>query len=435
MRYSGSVEIHKDASDWTGHGHHTDDRYNDVILHVALAGRATTPARTTHSGRVLPLLILGLHPERGALLRQTGPPHNIPAAAEDALACSDVNELVSPGLILDWVSRLGGERLEKKSLRWSRRLNALLDDVRNHCGAHPGSVADRPPSRYARSDFVSPVLWDQALYEALMEGLGYAKNRLAFRTLARTIPLASLRRLGLDNMSDILAVLFGASRLLPDPRALNDPLAQGYAADLRDRWRARSYSFPSSPLGASDWLFFRLRPSNFPTARIAAFAHTLPMVFGPGFRGCLDILRSGETAERTAHCLRRVLIVRAGGFWRYRTSFYGPPAGNGSAIGRTRATELVINAVLPLSLSFAETFGDSGLRAAVHAVMTERFSSPAHRLLVRMREDLFRGRVAADTPLLYQGAIELHREYCVRLRCRECAVGAVCGFGQKACGR
>jgi hypothetical protein len=126
--------------------------------------------------------------------------------------------------------------------------------------------------------------------------------------------------------------------------------------------------------------------------------------------------------------LRSVLSVRAGGFWRYRTSFEGPPAGSGSAIGRVRAIELVVNAVLPLSLRFAETFGDGQLRTAVHSVMTERFASPAHMLLARVRADLFRGRVSADSPLLYQGAIELYGEYCMKLRCRECAVGAACGF-------
>ncbi|HOQ89093.1 MAG TPA: DUF2851 family protein, partial [Candidatus Hydrogenedentes bacterium] len=30
----GSVEIHRHAGGWTAHGHHTDPRYNDVILHV-----------------------------------------------------------------------------------------------------------------------------------------------------------------------------------------------------------------------------------------------------------------------------------------------------------------------------------------------------------------------------------------------------------------
>ncbi len=430
--YSGSVEIHRDAADWTGHGHHEDDRYNSVILHVAFSARGADPSHTTSSGRRLPVVLLGRSPGGGTLPRQIGPYLHSPAGGEHALPCSGVNEVIPGDLLLGWLSRLGTRRLERKSSRWGRRLTALLTEARDPGGAHTGAIADATGSGYGPSDFVSPVLWDQALYEAFMEGLGYAKNRQAFRTLAQTVTLASLRRIGLGNTGDVLAVLFGAAHLLPAPGALDDPLAQRYAAEVRYRWETLSHAIPSAPIHASDWLFFRLRPSNFPTARIAAFSHALPSIFRPGFRGCLDILRSGSSAERTMQRLRSVLIVRAGGFWRYRTSFDGPPAGGGSAIGRVRATELIVNAVLPLLVRFADTFGDTGLRHTVHGMMSDRFASPAHRLLTRLQADLFRGRVAADTPLLYQGAIELYGEYCVRLRCRECAVGAACGFRRRS---
>lgn len=426
--YSGSVEIHRDVSDWTGHRHHEDDRYNDVILHVALSARTSTTKNWTRSGRPLPVMLLGRHLDGGPLLRHArwSPPR--PADGEHALPCASVNELIPPDLLLGWLTRLGNERLARKSLRWGQRLTALLDEIRDPGGAHTGAIAGRTASRYTRGDFVSPVLWNQALYEALMEGLGYAKNRQAFRTLARTIRLASLRRLGLDNTDDVLAVLFGASHLLPEPRALEDPLVQRYAAELRHRWGALSCTFPSTPLHASDWLFFRLRPANFPTARIAAFAHAVPAIFRSGFHGCLDILRSATSVEGTARRLRNILIVRAGGVWRYRTSFEGSATGCGSAIGRGRATEMIVNAILPLSLRFADTFGDVALRNAVQGMLREGAAAPRHGLLSRMRADLVRGRCAVDSPLLTQGAIELYCTYCIRLRCRACAVGAACGF-------
>ena len=39
MVRSGDVELHLDAADWEGHGHHRDPAYNGTILHVALAGK------------------------------------------------------------------------------------------------------------------------------------------------------------------------------------------------------------------------------------------------------------------------------------------------------------------------------------------------------------------------------------------------------------
>ena len=261
-----------------------------------------------------------------------------------------------------------------------------------------------------------------------MEGLGYSKNRHAFRTLARTIPLVSLRRLGLDRTGDLLAVLLGAAQLLPVPRSLDDPLAQRYAAGLHDRWGQLKHAFPTVPLHPTEWLFFRLRPSNSPTARIAAFAHAMPHIFRSGFHGYLNLLRSGLPVERMMQQLRRVLSVRARGFWRYRTAFHGTAAGHGSAIGRARASELIINGVLPLSLHCADTFGDADLRRTIWAMISAQSATPLPRLLAVMHTDLFRGALPVDSPLLYQGAMELYHGYCARLRCRECTVGTACGF-------
>jgi hypothetical protein len=318
--------------------------------------------------------------------------------------------------------------MEEKSARWGRRLEALLDERRAREGPAVHTPAAGVHLHRTRSDYTSPVLWDQALYEGLMEGLGYSKNRAAFRTLARSVPLASLRRIGLGNTGDILAILFGASHLLPDAGTIEEPLARRYAAGLAGRWGELSHAFHPVPLRRSDWLFFRLRPPNFPTARLAAFAHAIPIVFGPGFRGCIDVLRAGTPPARTLRRLTSLLSVRAAGFWRYRTHFDAPAADRGSAIGRTRATELVINTVLPLSLRCANMFGDSVLRDGVGSLMTEPFACPAPRLMARLREDLLRGRVAVETPLLYQGAVGLFADHCTRLRCRACAVGEACGF-------
>ena len=36
LTWSGSIEMHLKSSDWSHHNHHTDDKYNNVILHAVV---------------------------------------------------------------------------------------------------------------------------------------------------------------------------------------------------------------------------------------------------------------------------------------------------------------------------------------------------------------------------------------------------------------
>ena len=55
-RVLGDVELHLRARDWLAHGHHTDRRYNDVILHIALD--ATSSFSPLADGRDVPIVSL-----------------------------------------------------------------------------------------------------------------------------------------------------------------------------------------------------------------------------------------------------------------------------------------------------------------------------------------------------------------------------------------
>src|SRR5690606_26513446 len=55
---TGDVEVHLRHADWRAHGHDTDSRYDEVLLHVVLDDAPpATPIRTA-SGRAVPTLLL-----------------------------------------------------------------------------------------------------------------------------------------------------------------------------------------------------------------------------------------------------------------------------------------------------------------------------------------------------------------------------------------
>jgi len=57
MVFRGDIEIHVRESDWRSHGHHTDPRYNGVVLHVVAAESEGRPAFKA-TGSTIPLLAL-----------------------------------------------------------------------------------------------------------------------------------------------------------------------------------------------------------------------------------------------------------------------------------------------------------------------------------------------------------------------------------------
>src|SRR5258706_3172195 len=49
-RLHGDVELYLRAANWRAHGHQRDPRYDDVVLHVVLAGSAPRPPSPPSSG-------------------------------------------------------------------------------------------------------------------------------------------------------------------------------------------------------------------------------------------------------------------------------------------------------------------------------------------------------------------------------------------------
>jgi hypothetical protein len=61
--FRGDVEIHVRESDWRAHGHHTDPRYNGVVLHVVASESDGRPALKA-TGASIPLLALNWNKPR-----------------------------------------------------------------------------------------------------------------------------------------------------------------------------------------------------------------------------------------------------------------------------------------------------------------------------------------------------------------------------------
>ena len=152
--YCGDIEVHPVASDWYNHGHHTDARYNKVILHVVTMKTGPDVSTRRQDGELVPVLnldhFLDTPSEQLAEEEQKSPPK---PGSERCCALRDE----SNSRILHVLESAGDERLAEKADRFSEE---RLSDS-----------------------------WNQIIYRGIAEALGYSKNQVPFRKLADQLPI------------------------------------------------------------------------------------------------------------------------------------------------------------------------------------------------------------------------------------------------------
>lgn len=380
--WHGDVEIHVTSGGWFEHRHHLDARYDSVVLHVALHADLWTGGLLRADGSPLPEVVL--YPHLGESLR--GLLHAFHTRPAEGLLCAEGWADVPDTVRHPYLAELAQERIRAKT------------------------------ARLATTYLHTPDL-EQILHERMFAGLGYAKNTEAMTLLARRVPLALVRQL--DDPLDIEALHLGAAGLLPAPADLlgADRLSADYTMDLMHRFDRLRLRFDVRSMPRTQWQFFRLRPPNFPPLRIAQ-ASALVAPGGPLRRDALGLLIEVTRAEEPATALRDVMRVRPGAFWDTHFRLEKATALRDPGIGQSRADALLINAIVPVLLLYAEQTGDPELDAALHEVL--RGMPPEKDEITRRFADL--GTRPKDA-LAAQGLHQLYRTRCAETRCLTCAIG------------
>ncbi|MFP4228584.1 MAG: DUF2851 family protein [Salinivenus sp.] len=381
MEWRGDVEVHLQSQGWFAHDHHTDPRYNRVVLHVTLRTDMWTGGLLRHDESPLPELVLAPHLDT-PLRKLLHAFHTRPDG--DALPCaSRWNEVPAP-LKLDWIDALADERLNEKQ-----------DRVETQSG--------RPLER--------------SLHERLFAGLGYSKNDDPMSVLAERLPPDLIR--SLPSTRDREALHFGVAGLLPAPGDLleADRPTADYAMDLRHRYRRLQVRFNIPEMKDTAWTFFRLRPNNFPPLRIAQavawYEDGALLSEDP-----LPRLRNGLQSDAPARALREGLAAEPPPFWRTHYRLTKPAAEHNPTLGTSRRETLLVNAVAPVLLLDANKRGASAQAQAVRRLL-QSLSAPSDAVVRRFQDLGTEARSAYEA----QGLHQLYREYCVKGRCLDCAIG------------
>ena len=371
MEWHGDVEIHNQSHTWIAHDHPADTRYNSVVLHVVLAADMWTGRLTRSDGSPLPELVLGpvlTVPLRKAL-------HEFLTREDNPLLCATQWANVPASTRSRWIRRLGRSRLQSKA-------DALTEPTA------------------------------QVLFERLCAAMGYAKNADPMTTLAQRCPLSFLQTL--PDIQTIEAALFGWAGLLPTPNALVDADRDtaDYVMRLRDRFRRLRTSHSAEPLPREQWTYFRLRPNNFPSLRLAQIAQWVAP--DGGLRTApLASVQDALHEDNPRAALHTFLASEPGPFWQTHRRLDRVSKSYRPALGTRRRDTLILNAIVPLLLRHPD--------AATDAVWPLIEDLPvASDRITRIFNDL---GSPPDTALAAQGMHQLYRQYCTQGRCLQCAIG------------
>lgn len=442
--HSGDVELHQGAREWLEHSHHHDAKYNSVILHVVFRGPESAITSRTASRRIVPVLILEHHLNASYHTLWNEMILGERAERLRLIRCYQGNHIVPTETIHAWLHKLAIERLELKLRRFEDRLTELVDEQRLSVQEPPSRYDDipfginpeelpAPQHHYAQTDFAKRRLWEQVLYEGMMEALGYSKNRGPFLRLARSLRLNFFDQhlpSAPPNETETMyeGVLFGVAGLLLSPESASDPDARTRLKQASRWWNQARQSYRGEILQQSDWQFFRLRPENFPTLRLAGAARLLPrLLTGVIFRSIIQILKHEETKPgENVRRLQELFVVPADTFWMYHYRFDERATRPLTAIiGRNRANDIILNIILPLSLLYARIFKDREVRSGCLRIF-EGFQPLSDNTITRTIDtQLINNRFEIEHAWQQQGALQLYKLYCVDERCGECAVGKI----------
>ncbi|MCI0496588.1 DUF2851 family protein, partial [candidate division KSB1 bacterium] len=339
--YQGDLEIHRTANDWYLHKHHHDSAYNDVILHLVIGEQTNEPpAIRLNQQPVVAQVFVDIAAQQMPFLTKT---YKLVDKPQKKLLRCEISDL-SPDNKALLIERAGLTRLMLKAARFKEE-------------------------RQQNS-------WDQIIYMGIMEALGYSKNQRPFCKLAKLLPIeAIIRKLKENQRNSLLkiqALLFGAAGLLPsqDPKLLiRDEEIISYVARLESQWDQIKKGIGIAPMSKEEWKFFRLRPTNFPTRRIAAISYILLRLEKFSL---LDTLLKISTSlkdepQQMIEELEAFFICTVEDFWatHYVLDDFVKSTLQPTLLGSDRARDICVNIVLPTMLAYAEESENGHLKTTI----------------------------------------------------------------------
>jgi hypothetical protein len=363
QKWAGNVEIHIKSSDWYLHNHEQDTNYDSVILHVVWEHDLDIYRKNNSTIPVLELKMLVSQEEISK--------YNALLTPKSWIFCEKDIATIKEIVLTSWQERLFFERLEKKSIPF----DVLLKE--NH------------------SD------WEATLFCMLAKNFGLNINGQSFFDLAKSIPFSIIKKESFD-VESLEALFFGKGQLL------NNEKQDNYLIDLQKRWQFLTHKYQLETSHVTPIQFFKLRPDNFPTIRLAQLAmlyHTKKTLF-------MELILANTKEEIYA-----IFNNATSSYWMTHYNFDSQSISKTKKISNSFIDLIIINTIIPLKFLYAKANGKDTIEELISLIQTlkpEKNSS-----IEKFHFFKIKSKNAFET----QALLQLKNEYCNNKKCLQCEIG------------
>jgi hypothetical protein len=359
----GHVEIHVRASEWYHHKHHQDPKYDQTILHVVYE----EDKQIFNNGNRLPCLVL-----KNKIAPKTLRQYYNLKTSHHFIPCEKLIHRVKSSEKNKWIKHLALQRMEQKVEKYLHLIESLKHD------------------------------WEAVFFQNLAYYLGASKNKDQMLLMAKQIPVQLIRKHS-DQCLLLEALFFGQSGLL------NRDFSDEYPKLLKNEYTYLQKKHHLISVNPQVWNFFRLRPANFPTIRIAQLAGLYSSFSNP-FQQLIHCKSISEIFE--------LMSVVASEYWDTHFLFDKESSFRIKGLGEERIQLLIINVLIPMTLAFSRKTNNKRLEEKAMQWLRE-MPPEKNKWIAKFEEFGFEAESAMQT----QGILQLYQHFCLKKKCLQCSIG------------
>jgi hypothetical protein len=365
IRWHGSIEIHVVASDWYAHQHQDDPNYENVILHVVWESDKEV---YTVDGNPIPTLVLKGLVKPGLLDRYQNLISN-----QLQVPCADYLSQTKSITRLSMLEKVLVERLEVKSALF---IDILKSNQQN---------------------------WEETAYQWLAKGFGFKTNAENMLRLAQSLPSKIIDKHA-NRLFQVEALLYGQAGFL------NVDVKDEYAYQLQKEYKFLQAKYGlKQALSYNEWHFSKVRPSNYPTVRIAQMAALL-VTYPHIFSFFSEIENRNEAIDK--------LDVLQSDYWCTHYAIDKKSAKRLNGISDKSKENLIVNTAIPF-LAALSKYKDEPMFLDRALNLLSGIKAESNHITDLWKSLGWNVSSAFDS----QGLIQLHNDYCNSKRCIECNIG------------